>query len=77
MSKKLGSSVGLSWLIREQMRDDGAATAAMAFAVLPDPDTGWRVIIDWRSRRKMTPAQIQRLAAIEKKLQETYTLIGE
>jgi hypothetical protein len=75
MAKKRISSVDLCWLIREQMIEGGASMDNVTFAVVPDPKEGWRVALGERSRKGMTPQRAQQLAAIQKRLRKTHTLL--
>lgn len=75
MAKKRISSVDLCWLIREQMIEEGASMDNVVFTVVPDPKEGWRVALGERSRKDMTPQTSQLLAAIQKRLRNTYTLL--
>ncbi len=47
----------------------------VTFAVVPDPKEGWRVALGERSRKGMTPQRAQQLAAIQKRLRKTHTLL--
>jgi hypothetical protein len=77
MVKKQISSSDLSWLIHEHMRESNAYTEGITLAIIPDPHRGWRVILDRSSQKRMTGTRSKRLAAIEKNLRATYSLIDE
>lgn len=74
MAKKPISSGDLNWIIIERLRD--IRLGLVGLAVVPHRNNGdWRVVIEARSRGYLGPKDIQRLAAIEKKLRATYTLV--
>ena len=77
MAKKRVSSVELTWMIVEQMKDDGSFQKGLSVAVIPDSKLGWRAVVEARARRRMSPRAVRRLAAMEKELQETYALSGD
>ncbi len=77
MAKKRVSSVELTWMIVEQMKDDGNFQRGMSVAVVPDSRAGWRAVVEARAQRRMTPRAQRRFAALEKELQESYALSGD
>jgi len=77
MAKKRVSSIELTWMIVEQMKDDGSFQRGVSVAVIPDSRLGWRAVVEARAQRRMTPRAQKRFAALEKELQESYTLSGD
>ncbi len=77
MAKKRVSSIDLTWMIVEQMKDDGSFQRGVSVAVIPDSRLGWRAVIEARAQRRMTPRAQRRFAALEKELQENYALSGD
>jgi hypothetical protein len=74
MAKKRVSSVELTWIIVEQMKDDGNFQKGLSVAVIPDSRSGWRAVVEARAHRRMTPRALRRFAAMQKTLQEIYAL---
>ncbi len=77
MAKKRVSSIELTWIIVEQMKEDDSFAKGVSVAVIPDDRHGWRAVVEARAQRRMTPRAQRRFAAIEKELQETYALRGD
>lgn len=77
MAKKRVSSVDLTWMIVEQMKEDGSFQKGLSVAVIPDSKLGWRAVIEARGQRRMTPRAQRRFAALQKELQEAYSLSGD
>lgn len=77
MAKKRVSSVELTWIIVEQLKEDGNFQKGLSVAVIPDSRLGWRAVIEARAQRRMTPKALKRFAALQKELQELYTLSGD
>lgn len=77
MAKKRVSSVELTWIIVEQLKEDGNFQKGLSVAVIPDSRLGWRAVVEARAQRRMTPKAIKRFAALQKELQELYTLSGD
>ncbi|MGQ0685778.1 hypothetical protein [Bradyrhizobium sp.] len=77
MAKKRVSSVELTWMIVEQMKDDRNFQRGVSVAVIPDSRLGWRAVVEARAQRRMTPRAQRRFAALEKELQESYALSGD
>lgn len=77
MAKKRVSSVELTWIIVEQLKEDGNFQKGLSVAVIPDSKLGWRAVVEARAQRRMTPKAIKRFAALQKELQELYTLSGD
>jgi hypothetical protein len=77
MAKKRVSSIDLTWIIVEQMKDDGSFQKGMSVAVVPDSRLGWRAVVEARAQRRMSPRALKRFAAMQKELHETYALSGD
>ncbi len=77
MAKKRLSSVELTWIIVEQLKEDGSFQKGLSVAVVPDPRLGWRAVVEARAQRRMSLKAQRRFAAIEKELQEIYSLSGD
>ena len=77
MAKKRVSSIELTWMIVEQMKEDGSFQRGVSVAVIPDSRLGWRAVVEARAHRRMTPRALKRFAALEKELQESYALSGD
>lgn len=77
MAKKRVSSVELTWIIVEQLKEDGNFQKGLSVAVIPDSRLGWRAVVEARAQRRMTPKALKRFAALQKELQELYTLSGD
>lgn len=74
MAKKRISSVDLSWLILEELRDTGSVPRSISLAVIPDAKDGWRAVVAIRSRPFMTAEGERRLAAVQRRLRSEYEL---
>ncbi len=74
MAKKRVSSVELTWIIIEQMNEDGNFQKGLSVAVVPDSRLGWRAVVEARAHSRMTPRALRRFAAMQKELQQTYAL---
>ena len=72
MAKKRLSSVDLSWMIYEKMREEIGAQRPVTVAVIPDPELGWRVVVG--GRRFKTSAAVPKLQSIENALRASYGL---
>jgi hypothetical protein len=77
MAKKRISSIELTWIIVEQMKDDGNFQKGLSVAVVPDSKLGWRAVVEARAHRRMTPRALRRFAAMQKELQQAYALRGD
>jgi hypothetical protein len=77
MAKKRVSSIELTWMIVEQMKEDGSFQRGVSVAVIPDSRLDWRAVVEARAQRRMTPRALKRFAALEKELQESYALSGD
>jgi hypothetical protein len=73
MSKHRISNPDLCWLISEEF-DRGKEQTRTAFAVVPDGNDGWRVVISSRARKFLTAADERRLADIQRRLRLVYDL---
>lgn len=74
MAKKRVSSVELTWIMVEQMKEDDNFPKGLSVAVVADSRLGWRAVVEARAQRRMSPRALRRLAAIQKALRESYTL---
>jgi len=77
MAKKRVSSVELTWIIVEQMKEDDNFTKGLSVAVIPDSRLGWRAVVEARGQRRMSPRALRRFAAMQKELQAAYALSGD
>src|SRR5262245_13075282 len=77
MLKKRLSSVDLSWMIFERMRDEFGGQRGVSVAVVRDSNLGWRAILEGRSRRHLSPAAIRKLRSIEDEFRSSYSLDGD
>ena len=75
MAKQRISSVDLGWIILGHLKGDKSCPKGLSLAVIPDLSDGWRVIVDPKNRKRMRTSLQQRLAVLEKKLHDIYTLI--
>lgn len=71
MAKKRVSSVDLSWMIFERLRDQMGSTRPASVAVVADTKLGWRAILASRQR---SPEAVRRLRVIEKEFRTVYSL---
>ena len=74
MAKKRISSVDLSYVIHEQLREDRSIPSTILLAVVSDSKDGWRVVVGKRSRSYVSPEGARRLEAIQRKLRAVYQL---
>jgi len=77
MLKKRVSSVDLSWMIFERMRDELGGIRGVSVAVVHDSKLGWCAILEGRSGRHLSPAAIRKLRSIEDELRSSYSLDGD
>ena len=77
MAKKRVSSIELTWIIVEQLKEDDNFQKGLSVAVIPDSRQGWRAVVEARAQRRMTPRALRRFAAMQKALQETYALSAD
>jgi len=77
MAKKRVSSVELTWIIVEKLKEDGSFQKGLSVAVIPDPSSGWRAVVESRARRRMSPRALRRFEALQKELQELYSLSAD
>ena len=77
MAKKRVSSIDLSWMIFERMRDEVATPRGVSVAVVPDAELGWRAIIEGRGGRYLNAAAIRRFRSIENELRSDYSLAAD
>lgn len=77
MAKKRVSSVELTWIIVEQMKEDDSFAKGLSVAVIPDSRLGWRAVVEARAQRRMSLRAQRRFAAIQKELQAAYALSGD
>ena len=74
MARKRVSSLDLSWMIFDRMREQVGSQRPISVAVIPDRDLGWRAVFDSRSRRSLSSAAVRKLNLIEKELRSAYVL---
>jgi hypothetical protein len=74
MPKKRLSSVDLSWMISERMRDGISEQQRVSVAIVPDTKLGWRAILDSRSSKFLGPVAVRKLRSIEDELRSNYVL---
>jgi hypothetical protein len=77
MPKKRVSSIDLSWMIFERMREEVGKTRGVTVAVVPDSKLGWRAIIEDRGGRYLSPAAIRKLRSIEDEFRSSYSLASD
>jgi len=77
MAKKRVSSVELTWIIVEKLKEDGSFQKGLSVAVIPDSQLGWRAVVESRARRRMSPRALRRFEALQKELQEIYSLSAD
>jgi hypothetical protein len=77
MRKKRLSSVDLSWMIFERMREEVGETRGVTVAVVPDSKLGWRAILEGRGGRYLSPATIRKLRSIENEFRSSYSLADD
>lgn len=74
MARKRVSSLDLSWMIFDKMREQVGSQRPISVAVIPDRDLGWLAVYDGRSRRSLNSAAARKLRLIEKELRSAYVL---
>lgn len=74
MAKKRVSSLDLSWMIFERMREEVGYQRSVSVAVVPDTKLGWRVIMGGRSRKLLSSDDVRKLRLIENELRANYAL---
>ena len=77
MAKKRVSSVELTWIIVEKLKEDDSFQKGLSVAVIPDARLGWRAVVESRAKRRMSPRAVRRFEALQKELQEIYALGGD
>ena len=77
MLKKRVSSVDLSWMIFERMREEVGEPRGVTVAVVPDRKLGWRAILEGRGGRYLSPAVIRKLRSIENEFRSSYSLADD
>jgi hypothetical protein len=77
MLKKRVSSVDLSWMIFERMRDEFGGHRGVSVAVVRDSKLGWRAILEGRSGRHLRPDAIRKLRSIENEFRSSYSLADD
>ena len=70
------SSVDLSWMIFERMRDEFGGPR-MSVAIVRDSKLGWRAIVEGRSGKYFRPDAIRKLRSIENELRSSYALADD
>ena len=73
MVKARISSVDLSWMILEQLREYGNCPRGLSLAVVPDRRDGWRAVVAIR-QKSGADRLAKRLADVQKKLRTIYAL---
>ena len=76
MRKQRLSSVDLSWMIFERMRDEFGGPR-VSVAIVRDSKLGWRAILEGRGGRYLSPAAIRKLRSIENELRSSYSLADD
>ena len=71
MAKKRVSSVDLSWMIFERLREEIGNKHPVSVAVVPDDELGWRAII---TRRRISKITARKLRQIETEFRSVYLL---
>ena len=79
MLKKRVSSVDLSWMIFERMREEVGVgdRRGVSVAVVSDSKLGWRAILEGRGGRYLSPAVIRKLRSIENEFRSSYSLADD
>jgi hypothetical protein len=77
MRKKRLSSVDLSWMIFERMREEVGTQRPVPVAVVPDAELGWRAIIEGRGSKSLSSAAARKFRSIENELRSKYALVGD
>jgi hypothetical protein len=76
MHKHRLSSVDLSWMIFERMRDEFGGPR-VSVAIVRDSKLGWRAILEGRSRRYLRPDTIRKLRSVENEFRSSYSLADD
>ena len=76
MRKKRLSSVDLSWMIFERMREE-VGEPRVTVAVVSDSKLGWRAILEGRGGKHLSPAAIRKLRSIENEFRSIYSLADD
>jgi len=77
MAKKRVSSVDLSWMIFERMREEIGSLRPVSVAVVADTELGWRAVLGGRGGRKLSAAARRKLRSIENELRASFSLAGD
>jgi hypothetical protein len=77
MRKKRLSSVDLSWMIFERMREEVGEPRGVIVAVVADRELGWRAVLEGRGGRYLSPAVIRKLRSIENEFRSSYSLADD
>jgi hypothetical protein len=79
MHKERLSSVDLSWMIFERMREEVGASdrRGVWVAVVSDSKLGWRAVLEGRSGRCLGPAVIRKLRSVENEFRSIYSLADD
>ena len=77
MAKKRVSSVDLSYMIFDRMREVFGHARGVSVAVVPDTELGWRAIVQARSARYLTPATLRKIGVIESELRSSFSLAAD
>lgn len=77
MARKPVSSVDLTWLIFERLRDELGNTRPVSVAVVSDSELGWRAVLSRRAGRSISREAIRKLKSIESEFRTRYTLAGD
>ena len=79
MRKKRLSSVDLSWMIFERMREEikVGERRSVSVAVVYDSKLGWRAVLEGRGGRYLSPVVIRKLRSLENELRSTYSLADD
>lgn len=74
MAKKRVSSVDLSWMIFDRMREAFGHARGVSVAIVPDTELGWRAILQSRSQRYLSKVAMRKLRSIESEFRSGYSL---
>jgi hypothetical protein len=77
MAKKRVSSVDLSWMIFERLRDELGNARPVSVAIVSDSELGWRAVLSRRVGRSINKAAIRKLKSIENEFRTRYSLAGD
>jgi hypothetical protein len=76
MAKKKISSTDLVWIFHQELQAfDDFPLHGISIAIVPTADAGWRALTP-RNVQARRPLWASRVAAIQKRLQKTYILVG-